>query len=223
VLLQEKAIARARAEQVELQAKEVAPETRPPIESSTPATNATSQREELGRLRTQVLALQARRDELRTRAQKVATMNPRKERTNAAIATVSMKNLRDAGQNTPADFLETWMWAALHGDTNRVMQLMAFEPETDMRKVQEAMEDLRKETEKGPEALLAKAPDGELRLLGEEPADKNDRWVIVETSMGGHDDLQRVLLRSTQTGWRIVVQTNGAPVTARVEDRPKTD
>jgi hypothetical protein len=134
------------------------------------------------------------------------------------LATVSLKNLRDAGQNTPADFLQTWMWAAAHGDTNRVMQLMALEPGTDLDKVGKAMEDLAREAAAGPEALLAKMPDGEFRILAEQPADNNDRWITVESSLGGHNDLQRLLVRFTQTGWRIVVQTNGEPTFSPVGD-----
>jgi len=225
VLLQEKAIARARTEQTELQARAVGIEGMPAVEPPlAAATNDQSQREELERLRKESLVLRARRDDLRARAQSIATSSPPKAPTNAPLASFSMKNVRDAGQNTPADLLQTWLWAALHGDTNRIMQLMAFEPGTDMETIGKVMEDLGKETAKikeaanGPEAMMAKGADSEFRVLKEQPADNsNDRWITVEDSMNGRADLQRVLLRFTQTGWRIVIQTNGLPTSKRVD------
>jgi RNA polymerase sigma factor (sigma-70 family) len=225
MMIQERAIARAKADRAELAAnggfeKAEAHVSRTPMTAENPAT----QSGELERLRNEIASLQKRKSELTAQAQAMAASRSggRPSRTVQALAEFSMRDLKDVGENTPADFLETWMYAALHGDTNRVMQLMAIQPGTDMQKLQRGMEDLKKEAEKGPEALLKDAPT-ELRVLEEQPAENNDRWVVVEAMTdNGRDDRQKLLLRPTPQGWRIVVETNGDPVTGRVTADPES-
>ncbi len=228
VVIQERAIAKAKAERAELAAtapdgKAEAQAPRPPVKS-TPE-NARTQRDELERLRTEIAGLRARKNELTAQAQAMAVARGgNRSRTTQPLAEFSMRDVKDVGENTPADFLQTWMWAALHGDTNRVIQMMALQPGTDMQKLQRGMEELKKEAEKGPEALLEKSPMEGIRVLEEQPADNNDKWVVVQAmSNNGRQDQQKLLLRPTPAGWRIVVETNGQPVTERVTSAPESN
>ena len=218
VLLQERAIAAARAEQRGLLASGLTTVEPEPLGHPTEDVGSIpSQKEELERLRKQALALHARADELRAQSQALAPAGSRKSRATPALASFSFSDAHDAGQNTPADFLQTYLWACSHGDTNRIMQLMTFEPATDMDKVRRAMEDIRKEMESGSGALLAQSP-GEIRLVEEQPANNNDRWITIGIEMkDGREDLSRTLLRHTPMGWAVVVQTNGVPVSSHVE------
>jgi len=225
VLMQERAIARAKAERAELVANGPSGQTvvqAPRILAT--AEMAGTERNELKRLRSEVAALRTRMSELSTQAQALAVvrMGSRPVRTTQPLAEFSMRDLKDVGENTPVDFLQTWMWAVLNGDTNRVMQLMALQPGTDMQRVQRAMEDLKKETEKGPEAMLEKGPLGGFRVLEEQSADNNDKWIVVEAMTNdGREDQQKLLLRPTPNGWRMVMGTDGEPVMGRMTADPK--
>src|SRR5262249_5179548 len=51
--------------------------------------------------------------------------------------------LHDVGTATPAALVQTWMWATGTGDTNRLAQLLAFDPETQMDNVQQMLREIR--------------------------------------------------------------------------------
>jgi RNA polymerase sigma factor (sigma-70 family) len=176
--------------------------------------------DELKRLRTEVAALQASVARLRPTAARTIAKTPRAGKHSPALATFHFKDLRDVGQATAAALLETEMRALLHGDTNRLMQLIAFEPDTDMQAVQATLEALKNEAEQGLEKAIAKAEAdaSEFRLLAEEPAEGLDRWLVCEiiTDDGRYDKV-RIRVRSTSSGWKMVMGRDGQPLQEHLE------
>jgi len=59
----------------------------------------------------------------------------------------------------------------------------------------------------------------EIHLLEDQPGDNNDRWIVTE-KLGIDQEPTRVLLRSTDTGWKCVIDSNGAPVDEPVRTEP---
>jgi hypothetical protein len=61
----------------------------------------------------------------------------------------------------------------------------------------------------------------EVDILEEQPDTNNDRWVLTQARIDGtNQPLDRVLLRSTATGWSMVVGTNGQGVEETVSNQP---
>lgn len=225
LLIQQQALAKARAEQSELLVRErgLAAET----ESAALTTNgdiaAQRDRDDLERLRREAAALRARISELATQAKRAAAPNPALKAGGTPIGeTIRLSELRDAGQATPAALLQTQMWALLHGDTNRISQLMAFDPETDMLLVQRTLDELHKASAKGSKAFLAESPLAEIRILEEQPAEHNDRWIVHEfmTKGGEVEGRSRIRVRLTDVGWKLVIRIDGRPTQESLDGPP---
>ncbi len=178
---------------------------------------------ELERLRSESTKLRAQITEAKERAQASAGARPGP---NSAIAVatdvIRRTEVHDAGQGTPAALVQTAMWAVLHGDTNRLYELMAFDAGIDAEKLQQQMRSIRDEFEReGPLSLMTNGP-AEVRILREQLGDNNDHWIVTsEThSDGSTGKPERVRIRWTDTGWRLVIGRDGLPISESVEEQP---
>ncbi len=223
-MIQHKALAKARAEQstllTEMSDVPIQTPTTPPIGDTYNRT--WRDRDELERLRREVATLRARISELSTQLQTLAAKKSSEVRGTPIGETLRLAEARDAGQATPAALLQTQTWALLRGDTNRLAQLMALSAGTDTEKVQKMFEALSKESVKGIDALLAETPLSEIRLLEEQPAENDDRWIVCEfvTKDGETTRRARTRVRPTYDGWKLVVGFDGQIEDETVEEQP---
>lgn len=229
LIVQQQALARARAENSALETR--LRDLPAPSASTTPSANAddTAQRkrDELARLRAEAAALRTRISELAVQAQRAdaADHSPKVKGTTIG-QTLKPREARDMGQNTPAALVETLLSSILHGDTNRLAQLMEFDPATDpavaQRTWQELTEEAAKASAAGTNGGLAQSGPLEVRLLEEQPAEDNDRWIVTEEvrNNGSVGPRERIKFRQTGTGWKMVLGTNGHPVVERIQDQP---
>jgi len=227
LLIQQQALATARAEQSELQARlrdlpaQTAPATRP-----APGTIdiAARDRADLERLRLEAPALRAKIAEFSAQAQQLAAANPWHKPDGKALGEVLRpRDMRDAGQATPEATMQTFLWAMLQGDTNRIRQLIVLDAGGDDPTLQKALEKILQESADMRCADKAADMDKlEVHLLEEQPATDNDRWVVGETLQGDGTlrGRTRILLRPTDTGWRCVVNSDGSPVEEPITDQP---
>lgn len=224
--VQQAALDAERAEQARLLAQKTATaaagESRP---DSPPADaeQAARERAELERLRAESGNLRAQIDEAKATVQARAAAKPKPSSTLAAADNVIRSaEARDVGQATPAAMVQTVIWAVTHGDTNRMYELMAFDPGADLERVQRDMKGLREQVDKtGSDGMLTSGPP-ELRILADQVTENNDHWLsTVETrSDGSTGKTERVRIRLTDTGWRLVIGTNGEPVHETVDSPP---
>ncbi len=235
LVLQQQAIAKARTEQSALLTRQQdlaiqsAPATDPEAVLAA-ADAARRERADLDRLRSETALLRSRIAELTTQAELLAQAQraavasaPRSSSGTPLGATISVADARDVGQATPADLVQSWIWAVTHGDTNRMAQLIALSPATDMQKIQKLFEDLQQRIAKeGAEGLIAKDGPTEVRLLDQQPASEGDLWLVTEeiNSNGGTNAPDRVRIHLTDGGWRLLIGTNGEPVTEKADIQP---
>ncbi|MCW5559539.1 MAG: hypothetical protein KIT22_17120, partial [Verrucomicrobiae bacterium] len=220
---QENAFAKARDERRELTLEIESPAA--PASDQALDDLAQRERAELARLRREVGEFQARLDELNRRiaAAAVAAVSAPAdpEPSPPVLATIGFANLRDAGQATPAALLETYFWATLHGDTNRLVQIMAIEPGMDPLLLEDQLSKIQKGPAEGRDVVFAKIQHREFRILEEQPADlPTDRWVENEfvEKQGNFRGSSRthLLVRLTDTGWRLVLGLDGRPIDEKV-------
>jgi RNA polymerase sigma factor (sigma-70 family) len=214
LFVQHKALTKARAEQSplfsEVNATPVQTPTTPPVGDIEDRTRR--DRQDLERLRGETQTLRARISELSTQAQRLATANSSQRGPASPIGErLRLADVHDAGQATPAALLQTHVWAMLHGDTNRLTQLMVLSPETDVLKVQRMFEALSKEATKGMNKILAETPLSEIRLLEDQPAEDNERWIVHEfvANDGSVTRRARIRVRPTGAGWKLVIGLDG--------------
>jgi hypothetical protein len=225
LFVQNEALSKARAEQSTLLAEMSAI----PLQAMSTSViedvedRARRDREDLERLRRETASLRARIAELSTQAQRLVATNPSQKVTGTPIGeTLRLAETRDVGQATPAALLQTHAWAVLHGDTNRLAQLMAFSPATDMPRVQRMFEALNKEATRGTDALLLDTPISEIRLLEEQPAGENDRWIVHELVNKDQETIRRVRIRvrPASIGWTLVIGIDGQIEQETVDEQP---
>jgi RNA polymerase sigma factor (sigma-70 family) len=231
LLLQSHALAQTRAEQAELlararEAPDLAAPTPPPA-ALVPATDNQAERDraDLERLRREAPVLRTQLSQLITQARALAKANPSLKGMGKPIGeTLSDEELSEAGQATPAALWKTYMWAMSHAETNRLSQLVTFEPGTDEQTARRIMEMLRKRAEAAAQARKGRAPEeagAVVRLLEERPAQNNDSWLVLEeVAADGQSRRGRFLLRGTDAGWKLVVG-QGANVRPAVETSDK--
>ena len=228
LFLQNRALAKARSEQSGLVARFRDTQMQAPAPSSVGDTinEANRGRDELERLRREAATLRERMTELSAQAKRLGEAQPAGASPKTAGTpigeTLRLVDSRDAGQATPAALLQTHVWAMLHGDTNRLAQLMALSPETDRLRVQRMFEELRKDAVKGTNAILAETSLGAIRLLEEQPAENNDRWVVSEfvKKDGSVSQRSRIRVRPTVDGWKLVIGIDGQPEQENLNERP---
>lgn len=229
LLFQQKAIARARAEQSTLliRQREFQAQTQPaPAQIVDTGNGAPSDRADLERLRRETAAMQARISELTAQAQRTAATKLSQNSGGTPIGqTFRYADLRDAGQATPAATLQTFMWAMFHADTNRLEQLIDFDPAADTNAVRKMWEGVNKTfaevATKGTDAMIAEQGSVTFRLLEEQPAENNDRWIVGEEVLpdGTTRDQARLRLNWSANGWRVLIGTNGEPVGGPIRDQ----
>jgi RNA polymerase sigma factor (sigma-70 family) len=222
LMIQQQALANARAEQSQLQAhlREGRAESVPAARAAPGAVEAAARdRADLERLRREATALRAKIAECSAQAQQVAAASPWHKPGGIALGDVlRLRDARDAGQATPAATLQTMMWAMLQGDTNRIAQLVVVEEGADVEHVKKTLDEMAHKADglrDGDHA--AEIEKVEELLLEEQPGQNNDRWMVWQEMQ---QPVVRVLLRPTDTGWRLVIGTNGEPAEEPITDQP---
>jgi BMFP domain-containing protein YqiC len=228
-IVQQQALARARAENAALKARLrdlPAPSARaaPPADADGAEQR---RRDELDRLRAEAAALRTRISEFAVQAERADAADLSPKETGAAIGeTIKLPQARDVGQATPAALIQSFLSSLLQGNTNRLSQLVEIDPATDPEVLQETWQEMAQAaTELAGEGTNAESdPIGpfEVRLLEEQPAEDNYRWVLTETARGNGsvDTPERIKIRQTTAGWKMVFGTNGEPVSETVGEQP---
>ena len=228
VIIQQQALSLARAEHAELEARlRDLPE---PATAATPVAQADDSaqrnRGELDRLRTESVALSARAAELTDQVQKASIEASNAQASLAAKKlaigeTVKPSEAREVGQATPAALLQTFLSSMLHGDSNRLSQLVEFDSATDPAIVQRTLQDLSRLSSQASGMVTNNGLPKEIRLLEDQPAEANDHWLLIEeVDNNGTLSRERTKFRQTATGWKVVVGTNGEPVAEHLPNQP---
>jgi RNA polymerase sigma factor (sigma-70 family) len=221
LIIQQQALAVARAEQSDLQGR------LRDLPGPVPATRQTSglfdsttrDRADLERLRREASALGAKIAECTAQAQRLLAASPAHKPGSVPLGKVlRMGELRDAGQNTPEATMETFLWAMLHGDTNRIGQLLSVR-EVDSLHNQEVLENLlgkfTKESSQMRNDVEAGGMDNfVVQVLEKYPGQNDDQWIVTETVVQKNEaaTTRRILLCPTDTGWKWAVGANGEPI-----------
>ncbi len=227
LIIQQQALATARAEQSDLQAR-----LRNLPAQSVPPTGpvpgmidiAARDRADLERLRLEAPALRAGIAAFSAQAQQLAAAKPwHKPGGKELGGVIRPSDARDAGQATPEAAMQTFLWAMRNDETNRFLQLIAIGSGVDAQHDPATLEKITK-LFTDENNLSAKLPEGEnqpeIHFMEEQPGPNNDRWVVVDATMNGVVKTEKVLLRLTDTGWRCVFDTNAAAVEEQITDQP---
>jgi RNA polymerase sigma factor (sigma-70 family) len=222
LLIQQHALAAARAEQSRLRARlrDLPAQTGHATKQTPDTFDAVARdRADLERLRHETPALRAKIAEFSAQAQQVAAASPWHKPGGIALGDVlRLRDARDAGQATPAATIQTMMWAMLQGDTNRITQLVVVEDGADVERVKKTLDELAHKADGlRSDDHAAEIEKVEQLLLEEQPGQNDDRWMV---SQAMQEPVSRVLFRQTDTGWRLVIGTNGVPVGEPITDQP---
>lgn len=176
--------------------------------------NARDDRADLDRLRVAVPEARIRLAGRRTELARVGATGPMPASGAGPSSSFDFGQARDRGQGSPEALIETHVWALLHGETNRMLDFMAFEPGFDQSTLRNLFETVARETAKGAENLLNEAQIRAVRFLGEQPAEGNDRWVPHELLRqdGTVERRARLRVRPGPLGWQLVIGLDGQPV-----------
>jgi hypothetical protein len=225
VIIQQQSLSQARAEHVELEARlRDLPE---PAATAAPVPQADESaqrnRGEVDRLRAESVAPRARLAELTDQVQKasIEASNARAALTakKTAFETLKPSEAREAGQSTPAALLQTFLYSMLRGDTNRIPQLVEFDPATDPAVMQKTLQELSRMSSQAS-GMATNLPK-EIRLLEDQPAEANDHWLLIEeVDNNGVLSRERTKFRQTATGWKVLAGTNGEPVAEHFPSQP---
>jgi RNA polymerase sigma factor (sigma-70 family) len=212
LIVQQHAMAAARAEQKELQARlrDLPAQTAPATSQAADASGiAARDRADLERLRAEAAALRAKIAQLTAQARQLAAATPGHTAEGVPVGKVlRARDARDVGQVTPEAAMETFLWAMMSGDTNRIRQSCTKDPWVEDEQVDQELANMMDSAASDAAAMYK--GNFEVRLLEEQPGQNNDRWVVVEHAPGidGAARSSRVLLRPTHTGWKQVFGTN---------------
>lgn len=228
IILQQQALRAARAEHAALEARlrglPEPPASAPPGLAKTDD-SAQRSREDLERLRLEVTTLKTRISEITVEVQQASVAQASNAaaaaaKKGAAIAgTLKPREARDVGQATPAAMLQTFLSSVMSGDTNRLVQLLEFDPATDPAIAQRVVYTLSQMGARSsdPNAGLPE----EIRAVEEQAGETNDHWLVTETvEKGGRLHRDRVKVRQTDAGWKVMVGSNGEPVTQSLPNQP---
>jgi hypothetical protein len=217
LLLQQQALARARAEQAELlnRVPDPPPVVQPPDSVAASGNNPPAELAELEALRRETSELRQRISQFSTQALAIASASA-SPRTNdlPVLETVRTSEARDSGQATPAALIQTFLWAISHGETNRIPQLLEFESGLNSEEAQRFLDAMVREL--GKAGAQGDGPM-EVRVLAESSAGGNDRWITTQDLRreGTWREPEKVRFRLTDGGWKLLVGTNGEPVSER--------
>lgn len=222
LMIQQHAMGGARSEQRELQARmrDLEAQTGPAVNQASDANDiAARDSADLDRLRLEAAALRAKIAEVSAQARQLAAANPGHQPDAVPMGKVLRgRDARDAGQATPEAAMETFIWAMMNRDTNRLYQLFSKEPWVDDQDAKDELADMMKAASSG--AASNGMADLEVHLLEEQPGKNNDRWIVM-AGMPGIDGTvrsARVLLRPTDTGWTRVIGINEDGNTEVIEE-----
>jgi hypothetical protein len=228
LVLQQQALATARAEQTDLRSRlqSLSAQPSPPgVGAADSFDSAARDRADLERLRGEAKTAQARIAEYSAQAQQLAAAY--RGKLPAGIPGVDffrLSDVRDAGQGTPAAMMQTFVWAFWKGQSNRIRDLMVGDAGLSAQDFQSALDKIMKSSveigggphDPGMDIL-------QFQIFSEQPGENSDRWVVAgKTREDGTVESSRVLLRPTDGGWKWVVATNGAPVEENVGEQPST-
>jgi RNA polymerase sigma factor (sigma-70 family) len=205
-IIQQPALATARADQAQLQARlhnmSAAPRPAPDVFD-----NTARERADLERLRREAAALRTKIADFSAQAQRLTATKPWHKPGGIPLYDILTANdARDVSQATPAAAMQTYMWAWTHNDTNRFFQLTVAEAGIDVQHVREKMVEICLQTNVFLEDVFE-------RLLEDQPGENNDRWVVAEEPGGlGPNSIVRFRVRQSDTGWRRVFGADGNPV-----------
>ena len=221
LLLQQQALAKARAEQVELRQRErslTARAATPAAAMIRPEADARRDREDLDRLRRDAADLRALLSQLGAQEQKLdaqlATAGKSGERGSGAKQ-INLAAARNVGHASQDGLVETFIWALSNGDTNLVQQLIASDTQPDVeRLVQPAFAQLKQQlvstvSSYGCTGFLVQ-PDAPV-----ETGPYADRWLLVDlmNTNGAVGQPTKFRVRQTADGWKLVLMADGMPVT----------
>ena len=216
--VQQRALSAARAENAALRSDASGAAATPATAARTGADEeAARERADLERLRREVPELRRQLAALPARPDSVPDpkpgANPSAEPAGPG-ATIRLTDLSDVGQATPVALLQTHLWAMLRGDTNRLVAIADLPPEADRELFARTLGEMRKESERGEDVILAELPLGGIRVVGEEPAGNGDVWLVHEFLLktGEVGERARVRVRSTPAGWKLVFGLDSQPV-----------
>jgi hypothetical protein len=142
----------------------------------------------------------------------VASNATRKAAETARFQNVSLAGARNVGQRTPADMVQTFIWALVNGDTNQVMQLVECDAEPQVEKILAPTFALIKEQLTG--AVNDYGCTG-FQVQGDQPTENDDRWMRVDliSTNGPIGDPGLFRIRQTAAGWKLLISAQGMPVT----------
>jgi RNA polymerase sigma factor (sigma-70 family) len=216
LLMQQRAMAVARAEQSQLQARlrEMRIQTfhppRPPSYE-----RAARDRADLERLRREAALVQDKIADFNAQAQRLDAAKPWHKPGGIALGEVlTPKEARDVGQATPSAAMQTFMWACWQRDTNRFLRLIVLEPAADAQRVRQKM----LEVWMGNGGIW---DDDFEMLLEDQPGENGARWIVAEVpGLFGLNPVVRFLLRPTAAGWGCVFGAEGNRVFEQIPDQP---
>ncbi|MGO8699435.1 MAG: RNA polymerase sigma factor [Limisphaerales bacterium] len=223
LIIQQQALAVARAEQSDLQARlRHFPDI--PLQAtkgdSAGFDAAARDQSDLKRLRDEAATLQEKIEEFSTQAQQLAATRLGHNTRGTPLGQVlRVRDAQDAGQATPAATIQTFLWAVSHGDTNRITQLFVTDSGADPKLVHQEFEDFLTQVVENSATVLTN--NQEMQLLEEQSGQNGDRWVVVQANQtDGTIETSRTLFRPTDTGWSLVLGPNGEPTEEQLTPQP---
>lgn len=229
LVLQQRVLGAAESDQARLQARLAQQQAQAAVPIIDTTNKAARDRADLERLRAEAEFLRSRSSEFSAQAK--ALWEERAARAHRDGATLihrffGLKDARDAGTTTPADTMQTFIAAMMKGDTNRIAELLAVEPQAGGDSSQAVLEKVLKELAQESDHMRNDSQSDQLSQLGfyileQQPGTNNDQWVVVSTSQldaNGSVRVSRLDFRDGPGGWQWIVGTNGKPVEQTVSN-----
>ena len=220
LIMQQQALAAARAGQLDWHAQLRALAVSGQASKQAPKSFDRTERDraDLERLRREALALRTRLADLSAQAERLlVASSTHRPGANPLGKIIRFGDLRDAGQATPEATMESFLWAMLQGETNRISQFLALN-EADSQHDEAVLEKLLGELTKESSEMRNAVESGGMesfavQILEGYPGQNDDQWVVAETIQPDSSiTIKRLLFCQTDTGWKWVVGPNGKPV-----------
>jgi hypothetical protein len=218
---QETAIAKIRAENRALAAKDSADQQVTPVVQANPslATGETnSDRADLERLRNEVAALRSQLQQTRE-ARQAATSKVGSERAAVALppGMLTFESVRDVGTATSAELIQTFFWAMFTANTNRIWEIGDWSTEGADKEFANLVRDATK-------AAAEISSDPRRYQVGfqptrEVPLENGDVALVVEANEGGKTDRTAFRIRRVGNEWRMVMGKGGPQEVKLSEDQ----
>jgi RNA polymerase sigma factor (sigma-70 family) len=230
LMIQQHDLAAARAEQLELQARlhPIAAPAGQAIRQARDTFDAVARdRADLERLRREATALGTKMADFSAQAQRLVAASPAHRPGSIPLGQVlRFQDLRDAGQTTPEAAIQTFMWAMLQGDTNRMAQLLDINPGPNGQPIQGTLEMLwaglaNESSQMRSDAEAEGMASIMMQIVEKQPGQNEDQYIVVEMIEPNNAVFtRRILLHPTETGWKCAVGANGGPVEEDTTGQP---